>query len=127
MPPGELLFTISSQSNTNKPTATQGLTLDTPVQFLKGVGPRYGAILQNRGLNTLRDLLYYLPRDYQDRTKISPISALAADETALIQGQIIGFRMIPIRKLRRPMLEATLQDGTGRMSLKWFHYPAGFK
>jgi ATP-dependent DNA helicase RecG len=108
-----------------KPAAKK-IGFDTPIQYLKGVGPRIGALLNSRGITTVRDLLEYFPRDYQDRSRLLLVRDLKAEQPALLQGQILQMRQIPIRKLKRPMLEAIFQDSSGRISLKWFHYQKGF-
>jgi ATP-dependent DNA helicase RecG len=96
------------------------------VQFLKGVGPRIGAVLESRGLRTFEDLLRYYPRDYQDRSQVSKVRDLRGDAPALLRGRIISYRFIPIRRLKRPLLEAVFQDETGRLSLKWFNYQRAY-
>ena len=74
----------------------------------------------------MEDLLRYLPRDYQDRTSVRAINTLKPDETVLLRGRVTALRFVPIRRLKRPLLEAVLDDGTGRISLKWFNYPKGY-
>ncbi len=111
--------TTSSISATNK-----GLT--TPTQYLKGVGPRIGAILESRGLRTLEDLLRYYPRDYQDRSQVNTVRELTPDRPALLRGRVISYRFVPIRRLKKPLLEAVFQDASGRLSLKWFNYQRAY-
>lgn len=82
---------------------------------------------------TIEDLLYFFPRDYQDRSKIFSVTealetqttATSAEEAAkpvLLKGHISAIRFIPIRNLPRPLLEAKFSDATGSLSLKWFAY-----
>src|SRR4051812_7391286 len=42
----------------------------TAIQWVKGVGPRMGMIFESRGVSTVRDLLFFFPRAYEDRTKL---------------------------------------------------------
>ncbi|MBI3541752.1 MAG: ATP-dependent DNA helicase RecG, partial [Deltaproteobacteria bacterium] len=69
-----------------------------------------------------RDAVFYFPRDYQDRSTLRPISSLKHDETALVRGKVVSHNYVPIRRLKRPMLEARITDGTGTLSIKWFAY-----
>jgi ATP-dependent DNA helicase RecG len=73
-------------------------------------------------VKTLRDAVFYLPRDYQDRSQLRPINTLKHDENALVKGRVLSHGYIPIRRLKRPMLEARIDDGTGVLSIKWFQY-----
>ena len=56
--------------------------LETPIQYIKGVGPRRAQVLESLNIYTIKDLLYYFPRKYLDRTSI-PVSYthLRAHET----------------------------------------------
>ena len=55
--------------------------LATPLQFLKGVGPRRAADLEHAGLITLEDLLYRFPIRYEDRSRLQPIASLKPGQT----------------------------------------------
>ncbi|MFH1347818.1 MAG: hypothetical protein ABIH22_03920, partial [Candidatus Margulisiibacteriota bacterium] len=50
--------------------------LDTPVQYLKGVGPKVAKLLKKLSVTTVEDLIYFFPRDYEDRTNVKPIGSL---------------------------------------------------
>lgn len=130
MHPKEPSATTSSKSATSKPAGpkkSQGpLTLETPIQFLKGVGPKLAQLLELKGIRTVRDAIFYFPRDYQDRSVLRAIASLKHDETALVRGRVVGFTYVPIRKLKRPMLEARIQDASGTMTVKWFAYNRTF-
>ncbi|MFQ6674360.1 MAG: hypothetical protein ACE5GH_06205, partial [Fidelibacterota bacterium] len=58
--------------------------LDTPVQFVKGVGPKRAGALVDEGVETVRDLLYYFPRRHLDRTSVTPIRALEKDRVVTV-------------------------------------------
>jgi len=96
------------------------LALDTPLQFLKGVGPKRALGLAQAGLHTIWDLLYYFPRRYLDRSKVTPIGRLEPGSETTVVGEI---RAAGILKGRKPRFEATLDDGTGRIQLVFFHSP----
>lgn len=93
---------------------------DTPVEFLKGVGPQRSVLL-NKELNifTFGDLIQYYPFRYEDRTKFYDIQAIS-DEMPYVQirGTINKKEFIGIGAKRR--LVATLKDTTGEIELVWF-------
>jgi len=90
------------------------------------VGPKLAQVLNFKSINIVRDAIFYFPRDYQDRSVIRTVKSLNHDETALVRGRVIGYSFIPIRKLKRPMLEARIDDGTGVITAKWFQYNRTF-
>jgi ATP-dependent DNA helicase RecG len=114
--------TTSSRSATNK---AEGL--DTPIQFVKGVGPKLGALLKSRELGTVRDLFYFFPRAYEDRSKLKKVSEITEGESVTLTVKVGSVNKIPIRKLGRSMLQVRCSDETGGLSLKWFHAPRGME
>src|SRR5262249_23428836 len=95
--------------------------LATPLQFLKGVGPRRAADLARVGLRTLEDLLYRFPIRYEERRRLQPISALRLGQTALVAGRIAS---CGLRATRRPgfkIFEALLTDDTGSIRATWLN------
>ena len=73
--------------------------LATPLQFLKGVGPRRAADLARAGLHTIEDLLYRFPLRYEDRSRLQPIASLKPGVKASITGRIVH---TALRSTRRP-------------------------
>ena len=92
--------------------------LDKPVQFLKGVGPVRSEALGRMGIVTARDLLYHVPRRYDDASTIEPIARLqvGADVTAV--GRVRSKGVIPTRKGLR-IFQAVLQDDSGMITCAW--------
>lgn len=95
------------------------LELDRPIQFVKGVGPRLGETLQAKGIQTVEDLLYYLPFRYEDRLNPRGIQELRAGEVASVIAEVRTANLL--RTKRMPIFE--MVAGQGRSSLKciWFH------
>lgn len=98
------------------------LSLDTEVQYVKGVGPKVAQALRKLGLETVRDLIWYLPRRYDDRTKTPPLSAIRPGVQATVRGRLINFESRPTRG-GMVILQALLADGTGYVALTWFNQP----
>lgn len=99
---------------------------DTPIQFVKGVGPRLGTIFQSRGVSTIKDLLFFFPRAYEDRSRLLSVSELVDGESGTISVRVLGSRKIPTRA-GRSLLEVRCTDDTGVVNLKWFHAPRGME
>jgi len=89
---------------------------------LPGVGPSLRGKLAKLGLRTVRDLLEYRPRDYQQAVGETPISNLFGEEEAVIAGEV---RRVSIRPTRRRLtvLKAAVRDESGEISAVWFNQP----
>ena len=97
--------------------------LATPLQFLKGVGPRRAADLEKVGLLTVEDLLYRFPLRYEDRSHLQPIASLRPGQPASISGRILS---AGLRSTRRPgfkIFEAAIQDDSGTLRAVWLNQP----
>jgi ATP-dependent DNA helicase RecG len=90
-----------------------------PVTALKGVGAALAEKLAKVGLETLQDVLFHLPLRYQDRTRIVPIGALRPGQDAVVEGIVAGADVVMGR--RRSLL-VRLQDGSGTLSLRFYHF-----
>jgi ATP-dependent DNA helicase RecG len=97
--------------------------LATPLQFLKGVGPRRGADLERAGLVTVEDLLYRFPIRYEDRSHLQPIASLKPGRPASIVGRVLS---CGVRSTRRPgfkIFEALVGDASGALRATWLNQP----
>jgi len=94
--------------------------LDTPIEYLKGVGPQRGELLRKElGIATFGDLLLHYPFRYVDRTRFNTVAGIADEATPVqLRGVLRGVRMIGEKQARR--LTATLVDATGSIELVWF-------
>ena len=93
---------------------------DTPLSAMHGIGPQSAEKLAARGLSRLRDLWLWLPREYEDRTRLTPIAALQPGVAAQVEGRILAtetaFRF-------RPMLKVAINDDSrGTLTLRFFHF-----
>ena len=89
------------------------------VTALKGVGAALAEKLARVGLETLQDVLFHLPLRYQDRTRIVPIGELRPGQDAVVEGTVVGADVVMGR--RRSLL-VRLQDGSGSLSLRFYHF-----
>jgi len=95
-----------------------------PVTTLKGVGSKLAEKLEKLGIHSLQDLLFHLPLRYMDRTRVTPIGALQPNLNAVVEGEI---RAADIVYGRRRSLVCRLQDGTGTITLRFFHFSGAQK
>jgi len=99
------------------------IQIDTPVQFLKGVGPKFGELLRKKNIVTVGDLLEWFPRAYEDRRAARSISSLKPDELVSLKAQVVAVRSFQMGKSRRKIYDVTLRDGTGKIHCKFFRVP----
>lgn len=90
------------------------------IQYVKGVGPKIATLLGQKGLKTLEDLLYFLPNRYEDKRTIKNIRDIIEGENALLIAKVITSRPVFFQKARKRAFEATVQDETGSLTLRWF-------
>lgn len=93
--------------------------LSNTCESLPGVGPSLGEKLLKCGLAKVQDLLFHLPYRYQDRTRITPIQDLRANDWAVIAGQVAK---VEVKEGKRKMLNCYIEDKTGILILRFFHF-----
>jgi ATP-dependent DNA helicase RecG len=107
------------------PTATprpvSELGPDTPVQFLRGAGPRRAEALARLEIRTVRDLLYHFPRAWADRTRLDTIATAEVGRDATLLATVRRVD-VPRRRGRADTI-VTLEDGTGVLHAIWFGQP----
>jgi ATP-dependent DNA helicase RecG len=89
------------------------------VTSLKGVGPALAKRLGRLGIETVADLLFWLPTRYEDRTHIVPIGSLRPGMRAAVEGTI---ELAEVVFRGRRSLLVRLADGTGFLTLRFFHF-----
>ncbi|MBL4754594.1 MAG: ATP-dependent DNA helicase RecG [Flavobacteriales bacterium] len=94
--------------------------LDSPIQFLKGVGPKRAELLKKElGIHTYYHLLTHFPFRYVDRSRIYKVAELNTDIPFVqLKGKIVSIDMVG--KTRAKRLVVKLQDDTGTLELVWF-------
>jgi ATP-dependent DNA helicase RecG len=104
------------------PTAPPPLPLDERrVTSLRGVGPALAETLARLGLRTVQDLLFHLPLRYEDRTRVVPIGSLRPGDRAVVEGEV---QLAEVVFRRRRALLCRLADGSGFLTLRFFHFSA---
>jgi ATP-dependent DNA helicase RecG len=97
--------------------------LATPIENLKGVGPKRAEQLIAAGLSTVEDILYHLPFRYDDRRQIKKIAAAVLGNGESFVGELVALQSRFIPRRHSQMLTATLRDDTGALDLIWYQAP----
>ncbi|MFW5731614.1 MAG: ATP-dependent DNA helicase RecG [Planctomycetota bacterium] len=104
-----------------KGSRVTALQLDTPIQYVSGVGPTRAEQLSALGMETVEDVLMYFPRRFDLRRQVQPMGSLRGNEAnATVAGEVtyVNYKGYG----RRPYFEATLMDPTGAfVGVKWFN------
>ncbi|MFI4962608.1 MAG: ATP-dependent DNA helicase RecG [Legionellales bacterium] len=93
--------------------------LSNSCESLAGVGPTLAAKLNKCGIRTVQDLIFHLPYRYQDRTRVTAICDLRANDWAVIAGRVCKTE---IKSGKRTMLHCYVEDKTGIIKLRFFHF-----
>lgn len=89
--------------------------LDRPVQYIKGVGPILYERFKKKGINTIKDALFFFPRDYEDRRYIIPIKNVMPKENVTVIGRVIASGK------KHRTFTITIADTSGYLDLVWFN------
>lgn len=103
------------------------LAPDTPVRYLKGVGPKTAQRFEKLGILTLADLLCHYPRRYVDFTQPYSIAQAPAETECVVKAEVyakLGGRMLPGG---RQMERLTAGDGVSTLEVTWFNNPYAIK
>src|SRR5580698_6359562 len=100
-------------------TFVKMLEPSTPVQFVKGIGPRLAEILAAKGMTTVDDLLHYLPFRYEDRLNPRSVAELRAGEMATVIAEVRNSGLFRTR--RAPIFQLTVGQGRTKLKCLWFN------
>src|SRR5260370_3780764 len=95
--------------------------LTTEVSYLKGVGPQRAALLNERGIRTLEDVLACLPFRYEDRIRFSNIREIEPDKTYTVRAKVASGGAVRYARGGNAIYHLLVQDATGSLHCKFFH------
>ena len=99
-------------------TSSNTFLLDRPAQYLKGIGPRRAEQLDRLGIRSARDLLFHVPRRYEDASTVSRIASLEVGMDATVIGEVVSKGVLPTRKGLR-IFQAVIRDASGLIECSW--------
>lgn len=105
---------------------TQTTIDNTSIRYLKGVGPKKEGVLQKLGIYTIKDILYYFPYKYEDRSQVRAIKDLNDQEVFVIKAKVTAKKFKPIsyyvkNSKVRNIFEVLLSDGDNLAHSVWFN------
>jgi ATP-dependent DNA helicase RecG len=92
----------------------------SPIQYAKGVGPKLAKLFEKKGILTVEDALYFLPRCYEDRSNLKKISEIKAGRKETGFGEILLSGVAFYQNKKKRVFEVVVSDGSGTITLKWF-------
>ena len=99
------------------------LTLETPIQYVKGVGPKLAAIFKTRNIHTVGDFIHWFPRTWQDNRHVRRFADIVPGRAVVVLAEIVSKRAIPLRRRNSRFYEVTLTDGSDFIFCKFFKAP----
>ncbi len=99
------------------------ITLETKLAAVKGVAPKMVLHLKKLSIETVRDLLWHFPTRYEDYSKVTKIADLKVGEMVTVRGEVRHVAVKRAWKSFMPIVEATVTDETGGITLVWFNQP----
>jgi len=100
------------------------MDLDSPIRFLKGIGPGRAEALEEKGFSTAGDLLLHFPFRYEDRSRFVAIGDLRASSSRVtISGRVLSSSLFTTKRRGLKVVKALLDDGTGAIECVWFNQP----
>lgn len=96
------------------------MSLDIPIQYVKGVGPKRAVLFKKLGVETLNDLIYFIPKRYEDRSNLKPINSLESDTYQTILCYVVDVQEEKIRN-NLTLIKARVRDNTGEAIAVWFN------
>jgi ATP-dependent DNA helicase RecG len=99
-------------------SARTAVRLDTPVQFLKGIGERRAEALERLGIRTAPDLLWHIPHRYIDASTLTPLAKADVGQEVACVGRVVAKGVLPTRRGLR-IFHAVLRDDSGLLECVW--------
>lgn len=95
------------------------VSIETSIQYLKGIGPKRFEALKRLGYETIGELFYFFPRRYEDRSHFRPIRTVRIGEFVTIKGEILSINVRPVKRLE--IFEMVVGDISGAIHASWFN------
>ena len=99
------------------------LELNTPLQFVKGVGPKLAEVFKKHSLVTVYDLIHRFPKGYQDNRRLSSLRDLIPGQTVIFLADVIKKSIRPLKSKNKRIYEIVVSDGSNSISCKFFKLP----
>ena len=96
--------------------------MDIPISQVKGIGPARVKALAEAGIDSVRDMIMYLPREYRDMLEVAPLSEARAGETIACRVRVTGD--VTVQRVKRLVItKVYVTDGTETLQAVWYNQP----
>ncbi len=120
----KLACSVTAENSTPRASASAvPIRLDTPLRFLKGVGPGRAEKLAGAGLSTVEDLLLTVPLRYEDRRRVARVKEIQGPGAWTVAGRLEDLRAIRTRRRGMVIVRGRLVDDSGAIPVSWFNQP----
>ena len=99
------------------------ISFETDIQYLKGVGPKLGALMSRNGIKTIKDLLENYPRAFEDRRAARNIASLKENELVSLKATVMSVSSYAMGRSSRKIYDVLIRDGSGQIRCKFFRTP----
>ncbi len=99
------------------------MKLNVPISILPYVGPKTASRFEKLGIKTLKDLLFYFPKRYEDYSVITPIAKVKTGEKVCLRAKILTIQTRCTPRKKMFLTEAIIEDDSGAISVIWFNQP----
>lgn len=99
------------------------IELDTPLRYLKGIGPRRAEVLSESGLRDVEDLLFHLPFRYEDRGHFLPVASLLPGVRGTVRARVVSAALRRTRRRGLSIFEALVEDASGAIRVLFYNQP----
>ncbi|MBN1794722.1 MAG: ATP-dependent DNA helicase RecG [Candidatus Omnitrophica bacterium] len=96
--------------------------LESPIRYIKGVGPARAKLFSSLDIHSIKDLFYYIPRRYEDRSSLKKISELAVGSTETVRATVLTKSMRASKK-GKGIFQLVVGDQSGVIQVTWFNQP----
>ncbi|MDY6971831.1 MAG: hypothetical protein SV775_05835, partial [Thermodesulfobacteriota bacterium] len=96
--------------------------LNRPVTSLKGIGAKRAELLEQKGLHTLLDIIFFIPIRYEDRSRLLYINEVVGGTAVLVRGNVVSAGGERSLRGGRRLFRIIISDETAELELLWFHY-----
>jgi ATP-dependent DNA helicase RecG len=105
------------------PTHQAGLSQETPIQYVKGIGPKRADLLKKLGIATVEEALSYLPWRYEDRGNLKKIGRLSIGSYETVMGEVVSAEVVQTKRRWVKVFELLITDRSGMLVGSWFNQP----
>lgn len=104
-------------------TLKRNLSLESDIQFIKGVGPKLATVFYRQGIKTVKDFIENYPRAYEDRRAVRQISNLKDGDVVSIKASVVGVASYSLGRSSRKVYDVLVKDSSGQIRCKFFRTP----